>query len=44
MVTKTFDRKDVNTLRDMFSALGALRPIFNLLLGIIEKVMDLLRL
>jgi O-antigen/teichoic acid export membrane protein len=43
ILTKTFNRTDINNLREMFSALGPLRRLFNIILNIIEKLMALLR-
>jgi stage V sporulation protein B len=43
ILTKTFNRTDINNLREMFSALGPLRRLFNIILNIIEKLMTILR-
>jgi hypothetical protein len=43
ILTKTFNREDINNLREMFSALGPLRRLFNIILNIIEKLMTILR-
>jgi O-antigen/teichoic acid export membrane protein len=42
IVTKTFDTTDINNLREMLTALGPLRPIFNIILNLIEKLMTTL--
>jgi O-antigen/teichoic acid export membrane protein len=42
IVTKTFDTADIRSLRDMLTALGPLRPIFNIILNLIEKLMTTL--
>ena len=43
ILTKTFNRADINNLREMFSALGPLRRLLNIILNIIEKLMAILR-
>jgi len=42
IVTKTFGTTDINNLREMLTALGPLRPIFNIILNLIEKLMTTL--
>lgn len=42
ILTKSFDRTDINNLREMFSTLGPLRRLFNLILNLIEKLMTIL--
>jgi O-antigen/teichoic acid export membrane protein len=42
IATKTFDTTDIRNLRDMLTALGPLRPIFNIILNLIEKLMTTL--
>jgi O-antigen/teichoic acid export membrane protein len=42
ILTKAFNRTDVENLREMFSALGQLRRILNTILNIIEKLMTTL--
>jgi O-antigen/teichoic acid export membrane protein len=42
IVTKTFDIADIRNLRDMLTALGPLRPILNIILNLIEKMMTTL--
>ncbi|MBN1245744.1 flippase [Candidatus Bathyarchaeota archaeon] len=43
ILTKTFNRTDISNLREMFTALGPLRRLFNIILNIIEKLMTTLR-
>jgi len=40
--TKTFNTEDINSLREMTSGLGPLRPILNTILNLIEKIMKTL--
>jgi O-antigen/teichoic acid export membrane protein len=42
ILTRTFNRTDISNLREMFSTVGPLRRLFNLILNLIEKVMTLL--
>jgi len=42
ILTKTFNRTDISNLREMFSALGPLRRLFNIILNLIEKLMKTL--
>jgi O-antigen/teichoic acid export membrane protein len=42
ILTKTFNATDISNLREMFTALGPLRPLFNTLLNLIEKLMTAL--
>jgi O-antigen/teichoic acid export membrane protein len=43
ILTKTFDTTDISNLREMFSALGSLRRIFNAIFNLIERLMTTLR-
>ena len=42
ILTRTFNTADIKNLRDMFTALGPLQPLFNTILNIIEKLMTIL--
>jgi O-antigen/teichoic acid export membrane protein len=42
ILTKVFNREDLNNLRDMFRALGPLQRLLNIILNLIEKVMAVL--
>jgi stage V sporulation protein B len=42
ILTRTFNATDVNNLRDMFSALGPLRGLFNAILILVEKMIKIL--
>ena len=44
LVTRTVGRDDLNSFRTMFSGLGPLGKIIRLLLGLIEKIMNILHL
>jgi hypothetical protein len=44
ILTRTINRSDINNLREMLSALGPLRRLFNSLLDLVEKLMTTLRL
>jgi O-antigen/teichoic acid export membrane protein len=43
LLMRTINRQDINNLREMLSGLGPLQRPFNLFLGIIEKLMAILR-
>ena len=42
IITKIFNKTDINNLREMLSALGPLKRIFNIILNILEKLMTIL--
>jgi O-antigen/teichoic acid export membrane protein len=43
ILTRAFNRTDIVNLREMFSSLGPLRRLFNIILNLIEKLMTILR-
>jgi hypothetical protein len=42
ILTRTFNKEDINNLREMFTALGPLQPLFSKILNFIEKLMTAL--
>jgi stage V sporulation protein B len=43
ILTRAFNAADISNLREMIGSLGPLRPIFNIILNLIEKLMAILK-